>query len=259
MHNQTHPIVPEAKIGQPLKERWPGPGRELSRKLAVFQQILLAGRQIFSHSGANNWSPETKVQDPRYLSTFLGMGYLTALLSQVPIWDVNEKRCPPSGTAAEERHTIGKTGMTKTQLQHLGDDCIRMFAELQHIDARRALWFYARRPDDTDLFFKRLVRASQLLYHMFPSEDFGLTIVRYDVLFHMMGAALWQASYHVPHSLSVSPPPPPYTRFKFNIQHMPMESAFEQTMQGLKHGGPGEEEDSASWETQAVLLQRNRA
>jgi hypothetical protein len=259
MDNKTHPIVPEAKTGQRLNESWTGPGRELSRKLAVFQQIRLAVRRIFVHSSAMDWSLETRVQDPRYLSTFLGMGYLTAMLSQVPIWDVNEKRCPSSRTGTEERHTLGKTGMTKMQLQHIGDDCIRMFAELQYIDARRAVWFFARRPDDTDPFFKKLVRASQLLYHMCPSDDFGLTSVRYDAMFHMMGAALWQASYHVPQILSVSPPPPPYTRFDFNIQHMPMESAFGPTMQGLKYVEPGDGGDNPSWEPQEVLPQRNRA
>jgi hypothetical protein len=84
MDDKPQLIVPKAKTGQPINESWTGPGRELSRKVAVFQQIRQAGRRIFVQSGAVTRSPETKGKDTRYPSTFLGMGYLMAMLSQVP-------------------------------------------------------------------------------------------------------------------------------------------------------------------------------
>lgn len=96
------------------------------------------------------------------------------------------------------------------------DASINMFAELEHIDAHRAVWSLFKGSDEVEPSLKRLLSATKLYIDMYYERS-----IRDPTIFEgleVFGCALWQVSCHISRDLSPSPPPPPYTLFAFNIE-----------------------------------------
>lgn len=109
-------------------------------------------------------------------------------------------------------------------------DLVRMFAGLQDMDGKRALWSLKTSPDACDPVFKRFMDVSILMGNVvyeLPECHECRAEPRFcykpDCLAKLIGNALWQVSCHVPRSLSPSPPPPPYTLHAFNIELPPID------------------------------------
>jgi hypothetical protein len=105
-------------------------------------------------------------------------------------------------------------------------DCERVFADLAHLDVRRATWCYLTRRHQCEEIFVRFVDF------MTTACKGLLTSVNSHGNLHSIGAiqdlgiiidALWQVTCHIPHPLAPSAPPPPYTLHAFNIELPAME------------------------------------
>jgi hypothetical protein len=163
-------------------------------RFAVMRRIVLASSNIEVQLFANKHGSIT-IYEGYYHSTLTYMAEFILLL-----WKIAEWRG-------------GESTKARIKSQQVTDDCIRLLSELQHLDARRAVWCLTMRPDECDPSLKRFATTRKLLGNAFYVWDES-----WEGCLNILGHVFWQVSVHIPRSLSPEPPPPPYTLFAFNIE-----------------------------------------